>query len=171
MSRPVGQPPTRPVGQPPTRPAGQQSPSTTDALRHEVSGLGSDLGPSKQEKEAVKTFLADVTRDVKTLIAQETELAKAEITAEVGKVGKAAGMMAGAGLGALMVLIFLSTAGFRGLANLMNPGWAALIVAAVWALIAAALFVIGRGALRSISLKPERTLNSIKKIPAALKGR
>lgn len=70
-----------------------------------------------------------------------------------------------------MVIIFLSTAGFWALANLMNPAWAALIVAGVWAVIATVLFVVGRGVFRSISLKPERTLNSIKKIPSALKSR
>lgn len=76
----------------------EQSTDTADSVRSEVSGLGADLAPSKQEKDAVKSFIADVTRDVKSLVAQEVELAKAEITAEVSKVGKGAGMFGGAGL-------------------------------------------------------------------------
>lgn len=140
-------------------------------VRDDLSDLGSQLGPSTQEKEAIRTFVSDVTADLKTLVRQETELAKAEITAEVSKVGKGAGMLGGAGFAGLMTVIFLSTALWWALANLMDQSWAALIVAGVWAVIAAVLFIVGRGVLRSISLKPDRTLNSIKQIPRAFTGR
>lgn len=135
----------------------------------EVKDLGSDLAPSAEEKDAVRTFVADVTRDVKTLVAQEVALAKAELTAEASKVGKGAGLMGGAGFAALMGVIFLSTALWWGLANVMDQAWAALIVAALWLLIAGVLFVIGRGVLRSISLAPERTIRSLKQIPGAFR--
>jgi Putative Actinobacterial Holin-X, holin superfamily III len=140
-------------------------------VRDEVTGLGSDLAPSQQEKDAISGFVSDVTRDLKTLVQQEVALAKAEVTSEVSKVGKAAGMFAGAAFAAIMMVIFLSTALWWGLATFMDQSWAALIVAGVWALLAALLAVVGRGLLKSISLKPERTINSLKQIPGALKGR
>lgn len=136
-------------------------------VRDEVADLGSALAPSQQEKEAITGFVRDVTRDLTTLMKQELELAKAEITAETGKIGKGAGMLGGAGFAAFMMVIFLSTALWWGLSNIMDQSWAALIVAALWGLIAAVLFVVGRGTLKSISLKPERTLRSIKQIPSA----
>lgn len=140
-------------------------------VRDEVAELGSDLAPSSEEKAAISGFISDVTRDLKTLMQRELELAKAEIKAETSKVGKGAGMLGGAGFAALMAVIFLSTALWWALADIMDQSWAALIVAALWGVIAAAFFVVGRGALRSISLKPERTLRSMKQIPDALKGR
>ena len=140
-------------------------------VRDEVTGLGADLAPSQQEKDAISSFVSDVTRDLKTLVQQEVALAKAEVTSEVGKVGKGAGLLVGAAFAAVMTVIFLSTALWWALATFMDQSWAALIVAGVWALLAALLAVVGRGVLKSISLKPERTINSLKQIPGALKGR
>ncbi|SHF73173.1 Putative Holin-X, holin superfamily III [Jatrophihabitans endophyticus] len=139
------------------------------SVRDEVAGIGSDLAPSQQEKDAVRGFVSDVTRDVKQLVQQEVALAKAEISAEAGKVGKGAGMLGGAAFAGIMAVVFLSTALWWALANVMDQSWAALIVAGLWLVIAAVLFVVGRGTLRSISLKPERTINSLKKIPGAVK--
>lgn len=138
----------------------------TVVSREDVAGLA----PTKDERAAITSAVSDIARDVKTLVQQEVELAKAEMKAEVAKVGKGAGMFGGAGLAALMTVIFLSTALWWALSNLMDQSWAALIVAALWALIGAVLFVVGRKTLSSLSLKPDRTLNSIKKIPGALKS-
>lgn len=138
-------------------------------LRDEVTGLGGQMPPTGEEKAAVKDFVSDVTRDLKTLVQQEVALAKAEVTAEAGKAGKGAGMLGGAVFAALLAVIFASTAAWWGLAHLVDTSWAALIVAAVWAVIAAVLFVVGRGVLKSISLTPARTIESIKRIPSVLK--
>ena len=143
-------------------------------IREQMSDLGSAMAPTPEEKQALSGVVRDITRDVKTLVQQEIALAKAEITSEVSKVGKGAGMLVGAAFAGLMVIIFLSTALWWGLANVMDQSWAAVIVAAVWVVIGAALFVIGRGTLKSIHLKPERTLNSIKQLPMVfqtVKGR
>ena len=140
------------------------------AVRDEAVDAVRSLAPTGDEKAALGV-LSDIANDLKVLARQEVELAKAELTAEASKVGKGAGLFGGAAFAGLMFLIFLSTAAWWGLANVMDQSWAALIVAAVWAVLAAALFVVGRATLRSISLKPERTINSVKRIPAALKGR
>jgi hypothetical protein len=140
-------------------------------VRDDLTNLGSELAPTEEEKAAISRLISDISRDLKALMQQEAELAKAEIKNEVSKVGKGAGMLGGAGLAALMAVVFLSTALWWALANIMDQSWAALIVAVIWIAIGAVLFVVGRGALRSINLKPERTLNSMKQIPTALKGR
>jgi len=119
---------------------------------------------------SVGQLLADVSRDLSTLMRQEVELAKAEVKTEVSKAGKGAGMLGGAGFGGYMVLLFLSIALWWALANAMDTGLAALIVALIWAVIAAVLFVLGRKALRTVNPKPERTIETAKEIPEALKG-
>lgn len=141
------------------------------SVRDEVREVASALVPTVEEKAAVGALMSDIANDVKTLVKQEVQLAKAEMTAEAGKVAKGAGLVGGAALASLMVVVFLSTALWWALANVMDQSWAALIVAVLWAVIGAVLFVLGRDTLTSISLKPERTLNSIKQIPAALRGR
>ncbi|MER7404917.1 phage holin family protein [Streptomyces sp. NPDC000070] len=103
-----------------------------------------------------------MTSDLQTLFRQEVELAKTEIREEGTKAGKAAGMYGGAGFGGYMVALFLSLAAVFGLANVMDAGWAALIVAAVWAVIAAVLYVMGRSRMREVSPKPEQTVQTLK---------
>jgi hypothetical protein len=119
---------------------------------------------------SVGELLSVVTKDVSTLMRQEVELAKAEIKAEVSKVGKGAGMLGGAGFGGYMVLLFLSIALWWALATQMDQSWAALITAGVWAVITAVLAVIGRSTLKSVNPKPERTVETLQEVPGALKG-
>jgi hypothetical protein len=118
---------------------------------------------------SVGQLISDVSRDLSTLMRQEVELAKAEIKTEVSKAGKAAGMFGGAGFAGYMVLLFLSCALWWGLENVMDAGWAALIVAALWGVIGAVLFVTGRGEMRSVNPTPERTVETAKQVPSAFK--
>jgi hypothetical protein len=120
---------------------------------------------------SVGQLIGEVTSDLSTLLRQELELAKAEVKQEATKSGKAVGLLGGAGFAGYMVALFLSIALWWGLANVMDEGWAALIVAALWAVIAAVLASIGRKRLRAVNPKPERTIQTIKEVPDALKGR
>ena len=122
-------------------------------------------------QRSVGALIGEVTSDLSALMRQEMDLAKAEIKEEVAKTGKAAGMFGGAGFAGYMVALFVSLAAWWALANGMDEGWAALIVAAVWAVIGAILFVTGRKKMREVNPKPERTVSTLKEVPDALKGR
>ncbi len=50
----------------------------------------------------------------------------------------------------------------------MGGGWAALVVAAVWAVIALILFLVGRGQFKQIQGAPQ-TVETLKEIPETLK--
>ncbi|MGC9499677.1 phage holin family protein [Streptomyces sp. WG7] len=114
------------------------------------------------DDRSVGQLMSRVTADLQTLFRQEIELAKAEIKEEGTRAGKAAGMFGGAGFAGYMVLLFLSLAAVLGLANVMDGGWAALIVTAVWAVVAAVLYMKGRTGMRTVSPKPERTVETMK---------
>ena len=79
---------------------------------------------------SVGELISEVTTDLTTLMRQELELAKAEVKQEATTAGKAAGMLGAAGFAGYMVALFLSIALWWALANGMDEGWAALIVAA-----------------------------------------
>jgi hypothetical protein len=117
--------------------------------------------PEGQDR-SVGELLSGVTSDLQTLFRQEVELAKAEIREEASKAGKAAGLYGGAGFAGYMVLLFLSLAAVLGLSNVMDGGWAALIVTAVWAVVAAVLYQRGRTRMRTVSPKPEQTVETMK---------
>jgi uncharacterized membrane protein len=133
---------------------------------HAVPGQGiQDVGNA-----SVGELVGHVTQDLSILMRQELDLAKAEVKQEITKTGKAAGMLGAAGFAGYMVLLFASIAGWWGLANVMDQGWAALIVTAVWAVIGAVLFAVGRRQIREVNPKPERTVETVKELPDALKG-
>jgi peptidoglycan/LPS O-acetylase OafA/YrhL len=92
---------------------------------------------------------------------QVIALAKAELKQEALKAGRPWGMLGGAGFAGYMVLLFASFAAWWGFAEVMAPGWAALIVTAIWAVIGAVLYTQGRRRLREVNLKPERTGKTI----------
>jgi hypothetical protein len=121
------------------------------------------------EDHSVGELMGNVTRDLMTLLRQEIALAKAEVKVEAKKAGKATGMLGGAGFAGYMVLLFLSLALWWALANVMDQGWAALIVAVVWAVTGAVLYASGRRELRAINPTPERTVETVKQVPQAMK--
>jgi uncharacterized membrane protein len=105
---------------------------------------------------------AEVAKDMSTLVRQEIALAKTELKQEAKTAGTAVGAFGGAGFAGYFVLVFLSLAGMYGLDSFMPIGWAAVIVAGVWAVIAAVLAVIGRNRIKAFSPKPERTIETVK---------
>jgi hypothetical protein len=105
---------------------------------------------------------SEVAKDMSTLVRQEVALAKAELQQEAKTAGTAVGAFGGAGFAGYFVLVFLSLAGMYGLDSVMPTGWAALIVAAVWAVIAAVFAVIGRSKMKGFNPKPERTIETVK---------
>jgi hypothetical protein len=113
-------------------------------------------------------LMGNVTRDLSALVRQEVELAKAELRQDAGKLGRAGGMFGGAAIAGYMVLLFLSLALWWGLSNVMDQGWAALIVAVVWAAVAAVLVPMARAQLRQVRGLPQTT-ETVKEIPDALK--
>jgi hypothetical protein len=120
---------------------------------------------------SVGELVSEVLSDLSTLMRQELQLAKAEVKQEASKTGKAVGMLGAAGFAGYMVLLFLSIAAWWGLANVMDEGLAALIVAVVWAIIGAVLYVNGRKQMKTVHPKPERTAATLKDVPDALRGR
>ncbi|MDP9443501.1 MAG: phage holin family protein [Actinomycetota bacterium] len=113
--------------------------------------------------------MSDISNDLSTLMRQEVELAKAEVRQEASKAGKAAGLLGGAGFAGYMFILFLSITAWQALANVIDGAWAAFIVAVVWAIIAAVLFAMGRKKMREVHPKPERTVQTVKETPEALK--
>ncbi|MDQ6751900.1 MAG: phage holin family protein [Actinomycetota bacterium] len=113
-------------------------------------------------------LLGEVSEDISTLMRQEVELAKAELRQSATRAGKGAGMLVGAAEAVRFTLLFLSIALWAGLSYLINVGWAAVIVAVIWAIIAAILAVVGKKEVSAIRGLP-KTTETVQEIPGALK--
>ena len=115
------------------------------------------------------SLIGEVGRDMSQLVRQEVELAKAELRRDAKRSGQVAGVFGAAGLSGYMTLLFLSFALWWGLSNVMDQGWAALIVAGIWAVAGAILFAVGRSQARRIR-GPQQTAQTVREIPTALTG-
>ena len=121
-------------------------------------------------RPSVGDLLGDVTRDLSTLLHQEVELAKAEARQSAKAAAKGGSMFAGAAVAGHFVLLFLSIALWWALGDAMDSwAWSAVIVAAVWAVVAAVLALRGKAESRRVAGLPQTT-ESVKKIPNALQG-
>ncbi|MCH8563833.1 phage holin family protein [Nesterenkonia sp. YGD6] len=122
----------------------------------------------KAEQESLGSLMSQVSDDLSTLIRQETALAKAELSETAKKSGKGAGMFGGAGIAGHFVLLFLSIALWSGIgATDLGHAWSAVIVAVVWAIVAAVLAVLGKKTLDEVQGAPQ-TAETLKEVPDAL---
>lgn len=129
----------------------------------------SDARTPSEQKAATTSLgdlLSEVTSDLSTLLRQEFALAKAEVKQTATASGKGAGLLGGAGYAASMAVLFLSIALWAALATLVGGGWAGVIVAVLWAVIAAVLYAIGRKQLAQAKGVPQ-TAETLQEIPQA----
>ncbi len=113
-------------------------------------------------------LLGDVSRDLSTLIRQEVELAKAEVSDSAKKAGKGAGFLGGAAVAGYFALLFLSICIWWALGLLIGNAWSALIVAVIYGIVAAVLALRGRNKLQEVQGVPQ-TAATVKEIPPTLK--
>jgi hypothetical protein len=134
--------------------------------------VSSPLGPTTSapdSRASVGELFSEVAEDLSTLLRQEVELAKAELRQSATRAGKGAGLLAGAGVSGHMVLLFASIAAWWGIGDATGHGWSALIVAAIWLVIAAILGLMGRREISAVPGIPQTT-QTVKQIPDAIRG-
>jgi uncharacterized membrane protein YqjE len=123
-------------------------------------------------QQPVGELLKQLSQETSTLVRQELELAKAEMTEKGKRAGVGAGMLGGAGVSALLMLGAL-TATVIGLLDRAMVFWlAALIVTLIWAAIAGVLALRGRDQIQEATPPmPEQTQETVKEDVAWAKTR
>jgi hypothetical protein len=124
-----------------------------------------DSSPDNRElrDRPVGELLRDLSQQTGTLVRQEIELAKAELSQKGKQAGAGAGMFGAAGAVGLLALAALTTCFIAALQTAMATWLAALIVAVVYAAIAGALALAGRARIRRATpAAPEQTIETVK---------
>jgi hypothetical protein len=112
-------------------------------------------------RRPIGAVVSSIVGGVQTLIRKQVELAKIEAGEAVAVRAKGGGMMVAAAVLGLFALGFVAASGSAAL-DIVLPAWAAyLIVGAAFAVIAAALVLAGRHAIRTAPT-PERTQETLK---------
>ena len=132
----------------------------------------SDLkAPEQSTKKSLGSLLGSLPELISRLIRGEIQLAKTELVTKLKEAGVGAGFLVGAALFGFFLLAVLITAGVLGLATVVAPWLAALIVAAVLLVITGVLALLGVKALKKgVPPVPKQAVDSVKADVAALKG-
>jgi hypothetical protein len=119
---------------------------------------GNDL-----RERPIGDLLKQLSEETTTLVRQELELAKAEVSEKGKKAGMGAGMFGGAGASALLGLGAITAAAIAALDTAMPTWLAALIVGVVWLAIAGVLALQGKNKVQEATPPvPEQTTESVK---------
>jgi hypothetical protein len=135
----------------------------------------STVGPHGSEdlrEQPIGDLLKQLSQETTTLVKQELDLAKAEMSVKAKEGGKGAGLLGG---GAVAALLFLGalTATLIGILDTFMKFWiAALIVTVLWGIVAAVLALQGKNKLQEATPPvPEQTQDSVKEDVAWAKTR
>jgi len=117
---------------------------------------------SKDERSIGELF-GDLARETSTLVRQEVQLAKTEMTEKATQAGKNVGFLVAGGAVAYAGFLALLAAIAIGLGQLGLPWWiATLLVALVVGAVGAFLVMRGLNALKQANMAPERTIATLK---------
>lgn len=108
-------------------------------------------------------LLKQLSQETSTLVRQELELAKAEMTEKGKRAGTGAGILGGAGVAGLLALIALTLTLIYALDTGMPTWVAALIVTVLWAAAAGVLALTGKNKVQEATpAVPEQTVETVK---------
>jgi len=116
-----------------------------------------------RDERSLGDLFSDLSRETTTLVRQEVQLAKAELTQSATEAARGIGMLVAGGVVAYAGLLFLLVAVMFGLIEAGLDEWlSALIVGLVVVAISAVLVLRARAALKPANLAPRRTVETLK---------
>lgn len=113
-------------------------------------------------EKPLSEIVRDVMGDFQEIVRSEVRLAKTEVREEAGKAANAAKMAAAGGLLALYALGLLLLSLVWALQLEMSAWASALLVGGVLAVISFVMLNVGRKRMKTVNIKPERTIDSVK---------
>lgn len=120
---------------------------------------------------SIGTLFADLTDDLSKLFRLEIALVKLELAEKARRLGRGAVAVAAGGVLAFSAWLALMAAAILGLATVLHPWLAALIIGVLVLVIAGVLLWLGKRWLDAQRLVPRRTLNSLREDGAWIKER
>jgi putative superfamily III holin-X len=122
-----------------------------------------DTPPDELRERPIGDLVKQLAGQTSTLVRQEIDLAKAELTDKGKTAGKGAGLLGGAAVVGLLAAGALTACLILALSEAMDAWLAALIVTVVMGAVAAFLAIRGRDRIRAATPPvPEQTIETVK---------
>ena len=116
-----------------------------------------------RDERSLGDLFSDLSRETTTLVRQEVQLAKAELTQSATEAARGIGMLVAGGAVAYAGLLFLLLAIVFGLIEAGWDAWlSALVVGVVVVAIGAVLVLRARESLKPANLAPQKTVETLK---------
>jgi drug/metabolite transporter (DMT)-like permease len=116
-----------------------------------------------KDERSLGELFSELASETSTLVKQEVALAQTELTQKATKVGKNVGYLVVGGAIAYAALLAFIAALIIGLGNMLDNHWAAaLIVGVVIAIAAVVMIMSALSALKSTTMTPTQTVETIK---------
>jgi xanthine/uracil permease len=116
-----------------------------------------------RDERSLGDLFSDLSRETTTLVRQEVQLAKAELTQSATEAARGIGMLVAGGAVAYAGLFFVLLAIVYGLIEAGWDAWlSALVVGVVVVAIGAILVLRARESLKPANLAPRRTIETLK---------
>jgi len=123
---------------------------------------------SQPSEPTIRELIGTAAQDVTTMLSGQVELAKAELRQSAKQAGSAFGLIAVAGVVALLALVFLLVTIAYAISALGLPVWAGFgIVTLALLILAAILALLGKKHAERVKA-PERTIDQIEQTRRAL---
>jgi hypothetical protein len=129
------------------QPSDVQPPDTLDSPRTHES--------NRRQRHALEDRFRELTEKFDAIVHQQIVLVKGEIKMLYRTVHKGVRLYAGAVLAGQFAFLFLALAALAGLATWIGWGYAGLLLAAFWVLIAAVLIGVGRNGFEEFDGLPD----------------
>jgi uncharacterized membrane protein YqjE len=116
-----------------------------------------------EQEKSLGTLMRDLLQQLSTLVRDEIQLARAEMTEKTNQVAAGAGMLGAAlafGIGAIVILLLALV---LVLDAVMQAWLAALLVGIAAAVVAMLLMNAGRSKMKARNLAPNRTIDSVRR--------
>jgi hypothetical protein len=125
--------------------------------------------PAEPGERSLGQLVAQASQDMTEIMRAEVALAKAELKADAKNGALAGGLFGAAGYIAMLASVLLTIAAGYGIAALgLAPGWAFLILGALYLLLAGLLGLVGKSRISKVG-PPERAIRSTKETIAAVR--
>jgi len=118
---------------------------------------------SAKEDRTLGEMFAELSRDTRTLVQQEIQLAKTELTEKASKMGKSIGFVVGGGLIAYGGVLAIVGAIVLALIATGLPAWVGALLGGILVAGIGYLFIhAGLAGLRPQQLKPQQTIETLR---------
>lgn len=118
-------------------------------------------GNGRSDQRSLQELWSELSEEATTLIRKEVELARVEVKESASKLTRAATMFTSAGVVAFLAAQALSVALGFGLATVLPPGVAALVIGVMYLFIAGAMAAVAKRRVAGLS-GPQETMRTIK---------